>query len=160
MRSAARYLSAIIDRRLRLDHWENRAEPLELNQASTTPSVISEALGLSSMGKNSTCVAFEPLMKRPTGAPRLKFDFTLTGEFPKGVAFVLRQSQRDWKRTFRSTGPSWCHIIERSTEPYTLTMAAVAGDHPNGRLNICVLDEFGRTAEISMDLRQRGSQRP
>lgn len=164
VRSAALYLAAIIDRRLRLDHWNNRAQPLDLNQDPFRRApLIAEELGLQSRGYNSLCFALNPLMKRHSGAPCLKLDFTLEGKFPatSGVEFALRQSQDKWMRTFRSPigSANWSCIIERSSQPYTLTLAVVAGAPPDGRLKIRVKDEFGRTAENDMGLVPQTGQR-
>jgi hypothetical protein len=109
-----------------------------------------------------SCIAFERLIARNFGAPRLDLDFTLTGEFPPGsdVEFALRQSRGDWIRIFRSTGSSsWSQRIERCAEPYKFTLAIVANAPPNGKLQMCVQDEFGRAAEACVDLAPAAVQR-
>jgi nucleoside phosphorylase len=162
VRSAARYLAAVIDRRLRLDHADNAVQLLNLNaKPQREAPLIAEQLGLQSRGNNSLCIAFDPLVDRRAGAPRLTLNFNLTGNFlpNSGVSFALRQLQGQWSRVFRSSGSStWNCDIERSSEPYELALAVVADGPPNGRLQINVQDEFRREAQAEVDLAPRISR--
>jgi len=150
VRSAARFLAALIERRLRLGHMDKATEPLKLLSTVRAAPRVARELGLESGGGNSLCVAYDPLIQRPRGAARLELSFALEGAFPPngGAEFALRVMRNSWTRIFRSEiCNDWRCIIERDPEPYALALVVVGNGPPKGNLRITVIDEFGRTEE-------------
>jgi hypothetical protein len=150
VRSAARFLAALIERRLRLGHMDNATEPLKLLGTIRRAPLLARELGLESTGGNSLCMAYNPLIRRSSGAGKLELRFALEGAFPpQGCAeFALRHARSHWSRIFRSKiCNEWSCIIERDPGPYELALAVVGGVLPKGNLHITVSDEFGRKEE-------------
>jgi pimeloyl-ACP methyl ester carboxylesterase len=135
----------------RIIGMDDATEPLQLLSAHLQPPVVARRLGLKSVGGNSLCIAYDPLLRRTRGTGTLQLRVALEGDFPAdgSAVFALRQAHSSgWSRTFPSNiCNEWSWAIEPEPKPYELALAVVGDLPPKGNLRITVSDEFGGKAE-------------
>jgi hypothetical protein len=102
------------------------------------------------MGEGSRYIVYDPLIQTKDGMTEItQLRIRARGKraSKKTIQIALRQSQGGWQRLIKLVGSDgdWKCSIERTGEPYSLSLAIVSED-PSISFEITASDEFGRQA--------------
>jgi len=150
MRSATQFVFDLVDRRLRLDQSDGVEKLTLMGGRVKAPREAAIAHGLIPAGEGSRYISYDPLIQTNTGMTQIvQLNVRAKGKQAslKSVQIALRQTRQGWQKIIKPThnGGVWTCSIERSGEPYSLSLAIVATD-PALSFEINAIDEFGRQA--------------
>jgi nucleoside phosphorylase len=156
MRSATQLVLDLVDRRLRrgqLDQVQSLAfQPRKTQFPRET--VIGH--GLTPMGEGSRYIVYDSLLE-VTDAMTEIVQLIVRAKGKQAsrnrAQVALKQKRKGWQRILKPVGDNgvWTCSIERSEEPYSLSLAVVAED-PALTFEIVAKDEFGReTSALALE---------
>jgi nucleoside phosphorylase len=156
VRAATIFVAHLIRRELRHSTPDNGSQPIELNTTSAqNESLVAREHNLTSHGGRSVCVAFDSLLNRVSGTPELRLNVRADVEPGADLQIVMKQTRGRWRQNFpesRSAIAGW--TVERSYEPYVLSLAAVTTS-PILNLTISAQSEFNVGDEKSLQFGAR-----